>query len=403
MSTPPRRHDLIVVGGGIYGVCVALESARRGLQPLLLERHGFGGATSVNHQRIIHGGLRYLQSLDVKRTLESAAEQRWFQRHFPDLVTPLSCLMPLYGPGWRSPWALRGAFAVYGLLTGNRGAGRVLSSAETCGVFPGVRRAGLKGAAMWREAVMVNSHKLLSELLGWAVACGATAQDNRPVERLIVEDGKTRGVESGGSQFHADVVVNCAGPWSRVLAATLDRDIPRLMHPSLGFCVLVNHTPLSSAALAVARAEPGSRTYFLVPWRGRVLVGTGHAAWSGALDHPAPTEAQLRELLDDVHAAIPSFLATPEHVAHVFCGILPAARADSPETAARPVVAEHARYGGPSGLWSVSGVKYTTARRVAEQLVRDIFGNRPYRANTDRPATSDRDIPPIPAEAALQT
>ncbi|MEJ2083967.1 MAG: FAD-dependent oxidoreductase [Acidobacteriota bacterium] len=90
-------YDLLIIGGGIYGACLSLEASRRGLSSLVLERDDFGGATSWNSLRILHGGLRYLQHLDLKRFRESVAERRWFSFWFPELVRPLPCLMPLYG------------------------------------------------------------------------------------------------------------------------------------------------------------------------------------------------------------------------------------------------------------------------------------------------------------------
>jgi glycerol-3-phosphate dehydrogenase len=91
-----RDYDLIIVGGGIYGAMLALESVFRGLKPLLLEKSDFGAATSFNSLRIVHGGLRYLQTLDLPRHFESVRERRWFLRNFPDHVRPLPCLMPLF-------------------------------------------------------------------------------------------------------------------------------------------------------------------------------------------------------------------------------------------------------------------------------------------------------------------
>ncbi|MFB3103980.1 MAG: FAD-dependent oxidoreductase, partial [Pseudomonadales bacterium] len=103
------QFDLIVVGGGIYGACLVLESARRGLRPLLLERDDFGGGTSWNSLRIVHGGLRYLQHLDLARYRLSASEQAWWLNQFPDQVQPLSCLLPLYNRGLRSTHLMRAA------------------------------------------------------------------------------------------------------------------------------------------------------------------------------------------------------------------------------------------------------------------------------------------------------
>jgi glycerol-3-phosphate dehydrogenase len=111
-----HTYDVAIIGGGIYGACLALESARRGLRPLLVERADFGGATSWNSLRILHGGLRYLQTLDVRRSRESAAEQAWFCRTFPDLVKPLECLLPLYGRGLKRPLVFGAAVQINRLL-----------------------------------------------------------------------------------------------------------------------------------------------------------------------------------------------------------------------------------------------------------------------------------------------
>ena len=101
-----RRYDLIVVGGGIYGMCLALEASRRDLRPLLLERDDFGGATSLNSLRILHGGLRYLQTLVIPRFFESVEQRAWFMANFRPLCRVLPCLMPLYGKGLRRPRGL---------------------------------------------------------------------------------------------------------------------------------------------------------------------------------------------------------------------------------------------------------------------------------------------------------
>src|SRR5919106_3247372 len=145
-------RDLIVVGGGIYGIALALEAARRGLKALLVERDDYGGATSWSNLRILHGGLRYLQSLDLARFFESVGERSWFLRHFPDLVRPLPCLMPLYGRGLKRPSVFKVALALNDLLSSRRNAGvkrairlpkgRLTSAAETAALFPAVEQQG---------------------------------------------------------------------------------------------------------------------------------------------------------------------------------------------------------------------------------------------------------------------
>jgi len=151
-----RRYDLIVIGGGIHGVALCLEARLRGYRTLLLEKADFGNATSWSSLRIIHGGLRYLQSLDLPRFFQSVAERRWFLRHFPDLVRPLPCLMPLYGRGLRKPAVLRLALALndgfsFGRNTGvaeqaRLPGGRVLDASETAALFPHATGKACAGA-----------------------------------------------------------------------------------------------------------------------------------------------------------------------------------------------------------------------------------------------------------------
>ncbi|RPH57928.1 FAD-dependent oxidoreductase, partial [bacterium] len=151
--------DLLVIGGGMYGAVLALEAARRGISTLLLERGDFGRETTWSSLRILHGGLRYLQRLDLPRFRESVGERRWFLRCFPDLVEPLPCLMPLHDPPrggrLRRPGIFRFALRVNDLLARERALppGRLLSAAETVELFPGVDRAGLRGGALWYDAV----------------------------------------------------------------------------------------------------------------------------------------------------------------------------------------------------------------------------------------------------------
>ncbi len=172
---------MIVVGGGIYGACVLLEAARRGLRGVLLERGDFGGATSWNSLRILHGGLRYLQTCDLTRFRESVCERRWYCRHFPELIKPLACMMPLYGRGLRRPAAMRTALALNDRLSWDRNhgvheqlhlpVGGILDARRTVEMFPEAERSGLQGGGLWYDAQMTHSQRVLIDILHWA--CGA--------------------------------------------------------------------------------------------------------------------------------------------------------------------------------------------------------------------------------------
>lgn len=391
VAAADRPHDLIVIGGGIYGVCVALEAALRGLRPALIERDDFGGATSGSSLRIVHGGLRYLQKMDLTRYHESVPERNWFGRVLPDLVRPLACLMPLYGDGLRKPAIFRTALAMNDWLSRRRnvglredarlGAGCVITPDDVAARYPGVRTAGLRGGAVWHDAYMQSSERVLIELLRWACLHGATALNYVQARGVMVEGGAVAGIEAedrvGGTtlRLRAPRVVNCAGPWSREVSARLDRERPELMHPSMAFNLMLDRPALSSSAVAVSPPRKGSPTYFLLPWKGRVFAGTCHLPWADGLDGIGPTPQQIEAFVEDLNAAAPTLDASPDDVMRVYAGILPAVAEGSERTADRPVLIDHAAAGGPRGLVSVSGVKYTTARLVAEQTLRLTYGS----------------------------
>lgn len=404
-----REHDLVIVGGGIYGACLALEAARRGLRPLLLERGDFGGATSWNSLRILHGGFRYLQTLDIRRFRESVSERRWFCQNFPELVQPQECLMPLYGEGLKQPWVFRAALLVNDLLSWDRNAGvdsekriargRLLDVAETVSRFPLVDRKDLCGAGLWYDATMPNSERVLIEILHWACSLGATVLNYVQATDLVRRGRRIAAVEARDVldgrtyTFSAGVVCNCAGPWSAGLAAQFDRPVPHMFHPSLAFNVLLDCDPPSTAAIAVAARRPREATgpvYFLYPALGRLLAGTVHVPWTGSTGDPGPDEEQLQRFLADVNAAVPGLNVRREQIVRVFAGLLPVREPGTARLSVRPMIHDHGLDGGPQGLVSVSGVKFTTARLVAEKTLEALagdFGRLPVKSESSRPRT----------------
>lgn len=395
-----EAFDWLIVGGGAYGVALLFEAARRGRRALLLEAEDFGGETSWHSLRILHGGFRYLQTLDLGRFRQSMAERRWFLRHFPDLAAPLDCLLPLYGEGLRRPPVFRLALPLDALLSLDRNAGvepsrhlragRVLSREATLGLVPGLRADRLQGAAFWQDGAMARSEALLVEWLRWAVALGGAALNRMRVRRITVEGGRASGVVAsdgvGGGEvsFRAGAVVNAAGPWSRALAAGVDRDRPALFHGSLAFNLLLDRAPVSGdVAVAVEPGDVG--TLFLHPHQGRILVGTRHLAHPGPLTLPASAqvpEAAINGVLEALNRSLRGFDVGLSDVVEVRAGYLPATAPGLPTQAKRPVIVDHGADGGPIGLHSVSGVKWTTARAVAASF----FDGQGLRAPAVTPA-----------------
>jgi glycerol-3-phosphate dehydrogenase len=392
-----RVYDVIVVGGGIYGAFVALEAGRAGLRALLLERDDFGGAASGSSLRIAHGGLRYLQSLDLRRFRRSFEERDWLRMRFPHLVHEMGCLMPLYGEGAKRPALVRAALRIndFGVRSSGRGTlaeawprSRVLGRRTSRELFPAVSAEGLRGSAFWYDGFIRSTPRLLMEVLRWSSALGGTALNYVEAIEVQVRGGRVRGVRArdraSGRElvFRAPAVVNAAGASIPHLAATAGAHAPELFRPTLAFNVLLRRPPLSDQALALSpRHEPGSRTFFMVPWNGRILAGTWHGPRSAAVDGDGarayPTERALADFLDGLNRAAPGLDADREHVARVYAGFLPGGSENAVEPRRRARIVHHADRGEAAGLVTVSGVKYTTARRVAEETVRGVVPRRP--------------------------
>lgn len=380
------HYDLIIVGGGVYGCSLLLEASRRGMQALLLERDDFGGATTWNSLRIIHGGLRYLQTANLRRFRRSVREQAWWLHHFREFVEPLPCLMPLYQRGLRRKAVMQLALQLNDWLARSvRGSvGDGVSDFEKSGVieldrvvdrFPRVPQQGLVGAATWSDLRMMAPQRLLVELLRWALSSGGRAVNYMECVGLARHDGKpvvqARCKESHRDyEFMADQVVNCAGPWTSELVAQQGLIQPDDRGSCVAFNLLVNRRPLANEALALTPDRPSSQTLFFLPHGEHCLVGTAYLSrQSGA----TPDAEHIAAFLRDVNAAVGDWDLSTRDVVEVLPGRLPARSPGSRQPAATPKMAHHVlRRGEKPCVTSVVGEKLTTARFMAEATLRRI-------------------------------
>jgi glycerol-3-phosphate dehydrogenase len=381
-------YDLIIVGGGIYGVMLSFEAVRRKLRPLVLEKNDFIGATSLNHLRTVHGGIRYLQSLDFHRFLESVGERKWFLEYLPRFVSPVPCIMPLYGKGMYRNSILWAGLLMNDILSLNRNKsvskdrhlprGKIISPQQTREIFPAVDDRGLTGSALWYDANIEEYQRLMIELLKTAVSCGATALNYVQTVKMKTDNGHAAGVlavdrETGtGYEFDAPVVINAAGPWCRDTAQQFDRDHARLFKKRmLLWNVLFDHEALSDHALGLSPVKGGGHTYFFQPWKNRLLVGTGEVVVDKSENETVVPAHEMEKFIKDIDTMVPGLNLTGSDIQRVYSGILPASENNS--LANREVIVDHSKEGGPKGLFSISGVKFTTSRLVADKTLDRVF------------------------------
>ena len=407
-SAESEHYDIIIVGGGIYGVMLLLEAVQHGQRALLLERHDFGAETSYNSLRIIHGGLRYLQSLDITRFRESVAERQWFLRTFPDLVKPMPCLMPLYNNGVKRPSVLKAALLMNDLLSAKRNKGvptthaihngRILNVTETHQIFPGVISSGLTGAALWFDAQVTDSQRIVMEILHWACSLGAQAFNYVEVTDILKTCGSVAGVhvldqENGKNYtYRCNTLINATGPSSRAFSKRWDRNVPGLYRPSVAWNILFDSPPPSNHALALTPDGPNAVTYFLRPWKGRLLVGMGHVPHLGPLDGPPiPDKEQIENFIDDMNQMLPDASFSMDNIVHLYSGYLPVTEEGGIQLTKRAVIHDHGGNGGVKGLYSIAGIKFTTARKEAERTLQLILGREKVKTQPrpERPAAPE--------------
>jgi glycerol-3-phosphate dehydrogenase len=384
--------DLIVVGGGVYGAMLLLQASRCGLRAVAVERDDFGGGTSWNHLRIVHGGLRYLQRFDRARHRESVAERRRFLQEFGDFVRPLPCWMPLDWSGLRNPVTMACAGHLDDWLSRGRNEGiaeqsqlpraRVYLGGQCERHCEGWGIAGSSAAFRWFDAFMPRPRRLLIEILHRACDAGGLALNYSEAVSLIVHDGSVLGVRVRDRVSHeeyelrAPLVVNASGPGGGLLTESGGREHAPPTPRTLAWNLLLDIHPAFDEALAVAAPRRGAPVHFLVPWEGRLLAGTGHAPAREDAGCEVPVET-LSGFIDDLDRALPGLGIRGDRVLRVYRGYLPGIREGSAELASRPAITDHGLGAGPHGLWSVEGVKFTTARRVADETIAGATGRRP--------------------------
>ena len=407
-----QRFDLLVVGAGIYGACVARDAALRGLRVAIIDRADFGGATSHNSFKLIHGGLRYLQHLDLPRVRQSLAERRFWLRAAAHLIRPLRFVIPTYGHGSRGREALWCALRMHDLIGFDRNRdlppsqrvppGRVLSREELFALIPGISGEGVTGGVAWYDGQMEDADRVLLECLLDAADAGAEVANYVAAAGFLGDEARLEGVRArdvlAGDEFEirAALTVNCAGPWVAELLRLAPR--PLATDGIAGFAKGMNLVTrrllegehavgVASARRSDAIVGESARLYFITPWAGQSVIGTADLPYGGPPDGWRITEADVLQFIAEVNAAYPAAGLRPEDVRYCYGGLSPAEGEANGQVrlSRQALIRDHGQSDALAGLISVLGVKYTTARLVAERR------GRPRAAQAWPPGSALRD------------
>lgn len=393
-----EKFDVVVVGGGIGGACTAWDAAQRGLRVALIEQSDFGGSTSSQSLKVLHGGIRYLQHLDISRLRESCAERGAFLRIAPHLTRPIPFALPTYGLGMRSKLPLRAAFQLLNIFTAGRNAGIrdrqqhipspfVMSRHEFLEKFPAFDGPGLTGAGVFYDGQLLNPARIVYSAVRSAQSASATAVNYCAAEKLLIRDGRTEGVVArdtiSGETFEirATIVANMSGPYAPAFNKRAAAGAPLNVPLSRDMAIVVNRKLLPGMGVGIqtkykdpdAWLSRGNRHLFMAPWRDYTLIGVHSRVYEGDPYKLIVTEEEIQGFVDEVSEACPGLGVTRGDIAVVNAGLLPfgenAPGSKDLSFGKRSVLVDHGQSGGPEGLVSGMSVRWTMGRLLGEKAV----------------------------------
>ncbi len=377
--------DVLVVGGGASGLGVAVDAASRGHQVALVEACDFAKGTSSRSTKLVHGGVRYLKQGNVALVLEALRERGRLARNAPHLVRDQAFVIPAYR-WWEGPFYGIG-MKVYDGLAGRLGLApsRWLSKEEALAQIPTVEPEGLDGGVVYHDG-QFDDARLAVHLAMTAAEQGACVVNACRCVELLKEDGQVVGAvlrdEETGTRWpvRARAVVNATGVWVDELRRQDARESKRMVSVSQGVHLVLPRRFLPGEAAVMVPKTSDGRVLFAVPWHDRVVVGTTDTPRSNAELEPRAL-AEERDFLMEHASRYLALDPTPADVLSIFAGLRPLVKAgDAANTA--ELSRDHTVVVSQSGLITVTGGKWTTYRKMAEDVTDQVemVGNLPERA-----------------------
>jgi glycerol-3-phosphate dehydrogenase len=369
--------DVVVIGGGATGLGTAVDAAARGYRTLLVEARDFAKGTSSKATKLVHGGVRYLAQGNISLVREALRERGLLARNAPHVVGKLGFIVPAYRRRDKPFYGV--GLKLYDWLAGslNLSPSRGLGIAETQALLPTltntVQDRPLRGAMLYYDG-QFDDARLAISLMRTVFDLDGIALNNAAV-RAIQADTATRqhtlcieDVETG-SQFNvrSRCVINATGVWVDAIRAMVEPAVQPIVAPSQGVHLTLPARFLQSDhAILVPRTDDG-RVLFVVPWHGHTIIGTTDTPRADMPVDPNASEQDIDFLL----RTAARYLSTPptrSDVLSVWAGLRPLVKRDTKATTSS-LSREHTLESHPDGMITVTGGKWTTYRRMAEEVI----------------------------------
>ncbi len=378
VTSSDEEYDLVVIGGGITGAGAARDAALRGLRVLLVEKSDFGSGTSSKSSKLIHGGLRYLQTGQVKLVFESVSE-RWVQTQVaPHLVKSQQFVIPVYQQNKPGMFVLNLGLWVYGLLALFRGL-------KTHKVFRGKKRAkqlepslegkDLKGALLYYDCGtddarlvlenVIDAEALGARCLSYTMATNIRYHRQGDWRQITLTDTLT----GTTSHVRAKAIVVAAGAWTDEIATKLDIGIAKgLLRPTKGVHLVFRKSDLALERTITIISPVDGRVMFAIPWKDRTVIGTTDTDYQEAADNCFATRADAEYLCRSANAYFTGAELTPQKAISSWAGLRPLIQEQN-VTNEGEISREHEILSKREGVFVIAGGKLTTYRIMAKQVV----------------------------------
>jgi glycerol-3-phosphate dehydrogenase len=364
------EFDLLICGGGIYGAWAAYDAVLRGLRVAIVEQGDWASATSSASSKLIHGGLRYLESYDFKLVKKALAEREVLLRVAPHRVWPLNFGVPVYADNRVPSWQLKIGLTLYDFFAGklfSKDSHHHLNKNAFTEYFPNLNSDNLKGGFIYTDA-QTDDARLVLELISGAIEQGAVCVNYCRLTELIEQNGKVSGalvqdqINNASVQISAKQIVNTTGQWTTT--SEQGRSWCRL---TKGVHLVMPTSSCEEALLLTAKSD--GRVFFIIPWYGMTLLGTTDNAYSGDLNHVTVEPEDIRYLLSEANHYLKTAW-TEADVVGSYAGVRTMKRSDesSPSAMSRDwelVTAEN-------GVHHSIGGKITSAREDAAIIVNKV-------------------------------
>ncbi|MBF0203355.1 MAG: glycerol-3-phosphate dehydrogenase/oxidase [Desulfamplus sp.] len=386
-ENPDKIWDIVIIGGGATGLGIAVDAASRGYSTVLLEQSDFAKGTSSRSTKLVHGGVRYLAQGDISLVFEALHERGLLRQNAPHLVKNQAFIIPSYD-WWVGPFYNIG-MKVYDMMAGKLGLGpsEKISREETMKAIPNLDESHLNGGVIYHDGQFDDS-RLAINLAQTAVENGAVMLNYMAVTGLIRDqDNFMAGViatdEESGIQhvINSRVVINATGVFVDEIMQMDDPSAKRMVRPSQGIHLVLDKSFLQGdSAIMIPKTSDG-RVLFAVPWHGKVVVGTTDTPLK-----PDDTSLEPRALEHEIEFVLTTaaqYLKKDpcrEDVLSIFAGLRPLAAEESHteksdtgkndgEQSTKEISRSHKLIVSLSGLITITGGKWTTYRKMAEDTV----------------------------------